>query len=345
MEFTAEQIALMTGGTVEGDPKVAVSDFAKIEEGRPGALSFLSNPKYEQFIYTTKSSIVLVSRDFVPREAVPATMIRVDDPYVTLSTLLQMVSQQLNPRRRGVEQGSVIAEGVEVPDDAYVGALAYVDNGVKLGRGVQIYPQVYVGHNVTIGDGTTVYPGARIYHGCRIGRNCVIHAGAVIGGDGFGFAPTAEGVYEKIPQLGIVEIGDNVEIGANATIDRAVMGATRIEDGVKIDNLVQIAHNCVISRNTVMAAQCGIAGSTHVGKNCMFGGQVGVAGHISIGDNVKIGAQSGIPNTVGDNLTLMGYPAVNSRDFARNLVYVKRIPELKKEIEALKKLLKDKENN
>lgn len=340
MKFTAEQIAQMTGGAIEGNPQAAVWDFAKIEEGHAGALSFLSNPKYEQFIYTTQSSIVLVSRDFVAQKPVAATLIRVDDPYVTLSALLQMVSAQLNPRRRGIEPGAVIAEGVSVPDDSYVGALAYIDKDVTIGRDVNIYPQAYIGHNVTIGDGTTIYPGARIYHGCRIGRNCVIHSNAVIGSDGFGFAPTADGEFEKIPQLGIVEIGDNVEIGANTTIDRAVMGATKIEDGVKLDNLVQIAHNVVVGTNTVMAAQCGIAGSTHIGSNCMFGGQVGIAGHIVVGNNVKLGAQTGIPNSVADNAVLMGTPGIPARNWAKNQVYFKRLPDMEKDIASLKQQIK-----
>ena len=273
MEFTAGQIAALAGGTVEGDESVKINTFAKIEEGNPGAISFLANPKYTHFIYDTRSSAVLVSREFVAEHPVQATLIRVDDPYATVARLLSMVDQMMNPPRRGVEQPCFIAEGVEVPEDAYVGAFAYIGKGASIGHGAQIYPQAYIGDGVKVGDNTIIYAGAKIYRGCRIGNRCIIHAGAVIGADGFGFAPTDHG-YEKIPQTGNVDIADEVEIGANTTIDRAMMGSTRICRGVKLDNLIQIGHNCEIGADTVMAAQGGVAGSTKLGERCMTGGQV-----------------------------------------------------------------------
>lgn len=327
----------MVGGAVEGNPDAAVSTFAKIEEAGPGAITFLANPKYTHFIYTTGASVVLVSRDFAPEQPVKATLVRVDNPYETLSRLLDLAAAALNPQPTGMEQPSFVAEGVEVPADAYIGAFAYIGAGATLGAGVKIYPQAYVGPGVSIGEGTIIYPGAKIYHGCRIGARCVIHAGAVIGADGFGFAPTADGSYHKIPQLGIVEIADDVEIGANTTVDRATMGATRIGRGTKLDNLIQAAHNTEIGQNTVVAAQAGIAGSTKIGSQCMIGGQVGFAGHITVGDRVNIGAQSGIPHDVASGSTLMGYPAVPAKDFMRQAVYVKQLGDLYARVKALEK--------
>lgn len=337
MKFTARAIASIINGKVEGDGNVEVSTFAKIEEGEPGAISFLANPKYTHYIYDTRSSIVLVSNDFVAERPISATLIRVDNPYETVAKLLEMAQASTMRLPTGVETPSYISEGVEIPEDTYIGAFAYVGKNVNLGKGVKLYPQTYLGDNVCIGDNTIVYPGAKIYHGCRIGSNCIIHAGVVIGADGFGFAPDAEGVYNKIPQLGIVEIADNVEIGANTTIDRATMGATRIAKGVKLDNLIQVAHNVEIGENTVMASQVGVAGSTKIGSQCMIGGQVGFAGHISVGDKVTIGAQSGIPNNVKDGMTLMGYPALPGRDFARQCAYLKRLGQLFARVENLEK--------
>lgn len=336
MQFSAEQIAAIVGGKVEGDGKVAVSTFAKIEEGVPGAISFLANPKYTPYIYTTGSSIVLVSNDFVPEHEIKATLIRVDDPYATVAMLLEMVAKMTQHLPEGIEQPSYIAEGVELPDGIYVGAFAYIAPDAKIGRDVKIFPQCYVGQGVVIGDGTILYPGVKVYHGCKIGRRCILHAGAVIGADGFGFAPN-NGRYDKIPQMGIVEIADDVEIGANTTVDRATMGATRIERGVKLDNLIQIAHNCEIGHDTVMASQCGVAGSTKVGANCMFGGQVGMAGHITIGDHVNVGAQSGIPGSVKGGVTIMGSPAIDAREWSRQTVYVKNLSKLYKRVDALEK--------
>lgn len=338
MEFTASQIAALCNGTVEGDGDVKINNFAKIEEGKPGAISFLANVKYTQYIYSTKSSAVLVSKDFVAEEPISATLIRVDDPYATVAHLLQMAQQMMTPVYSGIEEPVHIAEGVTVPDDAYIGAFAYIGKNVKLGKGVKIFPQVYLGDNVAIGDNTVLYPGVKIYHGCKVGNRCIIHAGAVIGADGFGFAPTDHG-YDKIPQIGNVTIGDDVEIGANTTIDRAMMGSTQIKDGVKIDNLIQIGHNCVIGEMTAMAAQAGVAGSTKVGKQCMIGGQVGLAGHITIGDDVQIAAQSGLHKDVPSGSRLFGAPAMDIKEAARQTIYIKRLPELNKTVSQLKKEL------
>lgn len=336
MEFTASQIASLCNGVVEGDGDVKINDFAKIEEGRPGAISFLANVKYTHYLYTTKSSAVLVSKDFVPEQPVTTTLIRVDDPYATVAHLLQMVQQMITPNYTGIESPVHIAEGVVVPEDAYVGAFTYVGKNVRIGKGVKIYPQCYVGDNVSIEEGTVLYPGVKIYHGCRIGKRCIIHSGAVIGADGFGFAPTEHG-YDKIPQIGNVAIGDDVEIGANTTIDRAMMGSTRIGNGVKLDNLIQIAHNCVVGEMTAMAAQAGVAGSTKVGAKCLIGGQVGLAGHITVGDDVQIAAQSGLHKDAASGSRLFGAPAIDIKEAARQTIYIKRLPELNKAVTQLKK--------
>ena len=337
MEFSAEQIASLVNGTVEGDGNVKVNTFAKIEEGYPGSLTFLANPKYSNYIYQTLASVVLVSRDFVPEQPVQATLIRVDDPYATLARLLTMVEQAMSASRKGVEQPTYISEGVIVPESCYVGAFAYIGSGVTIGENVQIYPQAYIGDNVTIADGSIIYSGVKIYHHTRIGRNCILHSGVVVGADGFGFAPNPDGHYSKIPQIGNVVIEDNVEIGANTTVDRATMGSTIIHSGTKLDNLIQVAHNVRVGHNTVVAAQAGIAGSAQVGDQCMIGGQVGVAGHITVGNHVSIGAQSGIPGNVPDGACLMGYPAVDARDFKRNAVYVKHLGSLYDRVSKLEK--------
>lgn len=335
MEFLAEQIAAVTGGTVEGNPKVALRSFAKIEEAGEGDLAFLANPKYTNYIYSTKASAVLVSNDFKAEQALETTLIRVANPYETLATLMRMVDQLLNPQPTGIEEPSHIGAGVTVDENCYIGAFSYIADGVSLGAGVKVYPHVYIGRGASIGDGTILYSGAKVYPGCKIGKSCIIHSGAVIGADGFGFAPNATGSYDKIPQMGIVVLGDNVEVGANTTVDRATMGATLIGDGSKLDNLVQVAHNVEVGANTVIAAQAGFAGSSKVGNNCMIGGQVGVAGHISIGNKVSIGAQSGIPNNVADGSVLMGYPAVPARNFARQAAALKRLPDLMSRMNAL----------
>lgn len=336
MQFTAQQIAAMVGGTIVGNPEAAVSTVAKIEEGTPGAISFLANPKYTHYIYETQSSIVLVRNDFEPEQPVSATLIKVADPYATVAQLLQMVAQMTEPVYTGVEQPSFVSEGVDLPEGTYVGAFAYIGKNVSLGKNVKIYPQAYIGENVTIGDNTVIKPGVKIYHGCRIGANCILHAGVVIGADGFGFAPV-DGHYNKIPQIGNVIIEDNVELGANTCVDRATMGSTIIRKGVKLDNLIQVAHNCEIGENTVMASQVGVAGSTKIGARCMIAGQVGFAGHIHVGDDTQIGAQSGIPNNVEPGRRIMGYPAIDAREWARQAVYIKKLPELYKRVDKLEK--------
>lgn len=338
MQFTANQIAAMVGGKVEGDGNAAVSTFAKIEEGKPGALSFLANPKYEHYLYTTGSSIVLVKDDFVAEHPVKATLLRVADPYATIAQLLDIAAEVMEPKYSGIEQPCYIAEGVELPEDVYIGAFAYVGRGAKIGKGAKIFPQAYVGDNVTIGEGAILKPGVKIYHNCHVGNRCILHAGVVIGADGFGFAPTDNG-YKKIPQLGNVVIEDDVELGANTTVDRAMMGSTVVGRGTKIDNLCMIAHNCRVGEDTVLAAQVGMAGSSKIGDRCMFGGQVGLAGHIAVGDRVQVGAQSGIPNSVPSDSKIMGYPAVDARTFARNVVYQKNLGDLFNRVKQLEKEL------
>lgn len=340
MRISLEQLATLVHGKIEGDSKAFIYNYSKIEEATTGCLTFLANPKYTHYIYTTKATAVLVRKDFVPEQPVTATLIRVDDPYETLAQLLNMVSAQI-PVKTGIEQPCYIADGTNVPDDIYIGAFAYIGKNVALGKNVKIYPQVYIGDNVTLGDDVIIYPGAKIYHGCKIGNRCIIHAGAVIGGDGFGFAPKDDGTYEKIAQIGIVILEDDVEIGANTTIDRATMGATIIKKGAKLDNLIQVAHNVEIGESTVMAAQVGVAGSTKIGKHNMVGGQVGFAGHITVGDKNGFGAQSGIPNNVGSNNRILGYPGVNALEFARQQVYLKRLPEMAKDIKYLKKEIEE----
>ncbi len=343
MELTASQLASIVNGTVEGDDNVKVSSFARIEEGTPGSLSFLANPKYTHHIYTTDSSVVLVKKDFQPENKIKATLIRVEDPYATVARLLEMVTEMSKVEKIGIENPSFVSEGVEVPSDVYIGAFAYIGKDVKLADKVKIYPQVYIGDSCEIGEGTVIYAGAKIYNGCKIGKNCIIHSGAVIGADGFGFAPV-DGGYEKIPQTGNVVVEDDVEIGANTTIDRAMMGATTIGKGVKLDNLIQIAHNCSVGSNTVMAAQVGIAGSAKVGAHCMIGGQVGLVGHISIADGTQIGAQSGVNKGTKPGERIMGAPAVDMGEYARSLVYIKKLGSLYDRVKELEKQVKEAKN-
>ena len=342
MEFTAQQIAAFLRGTVEGDPEVKVSNFSKIEEGKPGTLTFLANPKYEHHIYHTEASIVLVNQDFTPTEPIHTTLIRVENAYTALAQLLNMV-EQAKSKKSGVDSTAFIAPTASVGEDCYIGNMAYIGERVKLGNNCQVYPFAYIGDNVEIGDNTILYPHVTVYHDCRIGQHCILHAGSVIGADGFGFAPEGE-QYKKIPQLGNVVIEDNVEIGANTTIDRAVMDSTIIRQGVKLDNLIQIAHNVEVGENTVMAAQVGIAGSVKVGKHCMFGGQVGLAGHIQIADDVTLGAQAGVISSVKEATTLLGAPAIQARNFMLSSAIFNRLPELyrtigqlQREVETLKK--------
>ncbi len=345
MEFSAQQIAAFLNGTIEGNPNVKVSNFSKIEEGKPGTLTFLANPKYEHHIYNTKASIVLVNNDFSPIEPLSTTIIRVENAYTALAILLNLVERHKHKYQIGVASTAFIASTAYVGENCYIGHFSYVGENVKIGKNCQIYPNAYIGDNVTIGDNCILYPHVTIYDGCMIGNCCILHAGSVIGADGFGFAPEGD-LYKKIPQLGNVILEDDVEIGANTTIDRAVIDATIIRKGVKLDNLVQIAHNVEVGENTVMAAQVGIAGSTKIGKHCMFGGQVGLAGHIKIADHVCFGAKCGVISDVKDATTLLGAPAIHAKDFMRSSAIFARLPEiyrtmnqLQHEIEELKKLI------
>lgn len=338
VSFSAQQIAAVLNGTIEGNSEVHVNDFSKIEEGRPGTLTFLANPKYTHHIYTTQASIVLVNDDFVADKPVQPTLVRVANAYSALAVLMDMVEKS-KPVKSGIESLAYVSEQAQVGENAYIGGYAYVDRGAKLGDNVQIYPHVYVGEGVEVGDNTILYSGAKIYAGVKIGKNCVIHSGAVIGSDGFGFAPDADRVYQKIPQMGTVIVEDDVEIGANTTIDRAVMDATIIRKGVKLDNLVQIAHNVEIGENTVMAAQVGISGSSKIGKNCMFGGQVGIGGHISIGDDCSIGAQSGIISNTPANSKILGAPAIPVKDFFRSSVVFPKLPDMYRQLNKMQKEL------
>ena len=335
MEFTAKQIAEMIGGRVEGNENASVHTFAKIEEGQKGALSFLSNPKYTHFLYDTQSTIVLVNNDLELEKPVEATLIRVPNAYEAVAKLLQ-IYESIKPRKTGIDTLAYVSPKATVGKDVYIGPFACIGDGAVIGDGTQIYPHTVIGDSVTIGEKCLLYPNVTIYQGCRIGNGVTIHAGSVIGADGFGFAPSAEG-YDKIPQIGIVIIEDNVEIGANTCVDRSTMGSTYIRKGVKLDNLVQIAHNTDIGANTVMSAQVGIAGSTKVGQWCMFGGQVGVAGHITIGNQVNLGAQTGVPSSLKDGQTLIGSPAMNTRGFFRSQAIYQRLPEIYKQINELQK--------
>lgn len=336
MEVTANDIAEALGGIVEGNGEITVSGVSEIDKGKPNTLAFLANPKYEPYIYTTLASIVLVNTDFMPTKEVKATLVRVADAYVAMASLLQMYEQS-KPKKIGIEQPSYISEGAVLGDDVYVGAFAYIGHNVKIGDRVKLYPNVYIGDNTVIGNDVQLFAGVKIYSHTQIGDRCIVHSGAVLGADGFGFAPQSDGSYEKIPQLGKVILEDDVEIGANTCIDRAMMGATIIKKGVKIDNLVQIAHNCEINEHTVFAAQSGVAGSTKIGRNCVFGGQVGIGGHLQIGNQVKVQAQTGIGGNVSDKEVLMGTPAINLKEYYKSYAIFKKLPNLMKSIQKLEK--------
>ena len=340
MNFTARVIADFLKGTIEGDPEATVNDVAKIEEGQPGMLSFLANPKYEKYIYESKSSIIIVNKDFEPQQKLDTTLIRVDNAYEAFAALLNLYEQS-KPRKEGIDKLAAIDETATIGAHAYVGDFAHIGEGVELGDNVQVYPHVYIGDNTKIGDNTILYPGVKVYHECTIGSDCVIHAGAVIGADGFGFAPNQENNYQKIPQVGTVILEDHVEVGANTTIDRATMGATIIRRGVKLDNLVMVAHNVEIGENTVIAGQTGIAGSTRVGRNCMFGGQVGLIGHIRIADNTRIAAQSGVTKDVKkEGEILQGSPTFSFGPYQRSYLLFKKLPELRNQIIDLERDIK-----
>ncbi len=344
IKFTAKEIAGILNGTVQGDEAVELSNFGKIESAKKGDLTFFANPKYEEYIYTTEASAVLVKQDFEPKAEYKTTLIRVEDPYASLAQLLQLVAQQLDPKRKGIDKRAVISDSAEVGEDCYIAANAFIDDNAKIGKGVQIYPNVYVGRNAVIEDNVTLYPNVSIYYGVHIGKNCIIHSGAVIGSDGFGFAPTLEG-YNKIPQIGNVVLEENVEIGANTCIDRAAMGSTIVRRGTKLDNLVQIAHNCEVGANNVFAGQAALAGSTKTGSWCQFGGQVGVAGHLKIGDRVQISAQSGIMNDIPNDKTMFGSPATEAREAMRGIVMNRKLPSLFDSVKKLEKELKKLQND
>lgn len=347
MEFTAGMIAGLIEGTVVGDPGAIVNNFAKIEEGKPGCISFLANDKYEHYIYETESSVVLVNNNFEPKKEIKATLIKVADAREAVAKLLQAY-ESMKPKRTGISDLAFIDPSAKVGENCYIGPFVAIAEGVEIGDGCVLHPHVTIGKNAKVGENTEIYSNAVIYHDCKVGNRCILHAGCVIGADGFGFQPTPEG-YDKIPQIGIAIIEDDVEIGANTCVDRAVMGATIVHKGVKVDNLVQIAHNVVVGSHTVMSGQTGIAGSTKIGEWCMLGGQVGVSGHINIPDRTMVGAQSGITSTIKQaGTTIMGYPAFGSQDFFRSSAIFRRLPEmnrtilqLQKEIEELKKQIQE----
>ncbi len=343
MQFTAEQIATLLNGTIEGNPNVSVSQLAKIEEGSAETLSFLSNPKYEHYIYTTKSAVVIVNQSLVLQKAVNCTLIRVSDAYTAFSELLK-IYHSLRNDRSGRDEQVYIHDTAQIGEGGYIGAFAYVGRDVKIGKDVKIYPRVYIGDNVTIGDDCVLFPGVTVYYDCVIGANVTLHSGVVIGSDGFGFAPQPDGTYDKVPQIGNVIIEDNVEIGANTVVDRATMGSTIIRKGVKLDNLIQVAHNVEIGENTVVAAQTGISGSAKVGSNVILGGQVGVVGHITIANGTQIQAQSGINKSIKEeNMKWGGTPFAPYTSHLRSQVVFSKLPSLEKRIAELEQKLKEKQ--
>ena len=342
MEFTAEMIAGLLGGEVVGDKNAAVHTVSSIEGGKKGSLTYLTNPKYEQYIYTTEASIVLVANSFEPTAPVAATLIKVEDVGVAVLKLLEMYNA-MKPQKKGISKMCSISEKATVAEDCYVGDFAVIEAGASVGKGCKIYPQVYIGDGVKVGEGTTLYPGVKIYEGCRIGNNCIIHAGAGIGADGFGFLPKPDGTFDKIPQLGNVIIEDNVEIGANTCIDRAKTDSTIIRKGVKLDNLIQVGHNVEIGENTVSSAQMGIAGTSKVGRNCFLAGQVGIADHVTIGNYAKIGSKTGIDKDVPDGEIRFGSPALPGIQYHRSFAVFKDLPNISRRLSAVEKALKDKE--
>lgn len=340
MQYSAEELSELLNGIVEGDPTVAVSSFSKIEEGRPGTISFLANPKYAHYIYGSKASIILVDRDFTPQEPVKATLIKVDNPYVAFASLLDIYSKSFK-KKTGIHKTAILGSNVKTGSDVFIGANVVIGDNVTIGDKCQIAANTTIGDNVNIGSNCQLFAGAHIYHSCEIGNSVTIHSGVVIGADGFGFAPQQNDEFKKVAQIGNVIIEDHVEIGANTTIDRATLGSTIIRKGVKLDNLIQVAHNVEIGENTVIASQTGISGSCKIGANCMIGGQVGFAGHLKIGNNVRIAAQAGIGNNVKDNEVIMGSPAFYAGDYKKSYVFFRRLPQLVKRLEKLE----DKEKN
>ncbi len=340
MEFTAEMIAGFLGGEIVGDKNAKVHTVSSIEEGKTGSLTYLTNPKYESHLYTTGASIVLVDKSFEPSQPTTATLIKVDNAGACVLKLLEMYNAA-KPRRKGISDRASVSEQATVGEECYIGDFAVIEQGVEIGKNCQIYPQVYIGTGAKIGEGTILYAGVKIYEGCQVGNNCILHAGAVIGADGFGFMPNAAGGFDKIPQLGNVIIEDDVEIGANTCIDRAKTDSTIIRRGVKLDNLIQIGHNCQIGENTVSSAQTGIAGTSKVGKNCFLAGQVGIADHVTIGDRVKIGSKSGLDKDVPNDEIRFGYPALPGMQYHRSAAIFKKLPELARQINELEKQLNE----
>ena len=343
MKFTAEQIAGILEGEVIGNLNAEVSELSKIEEGKEGSLTFLANPKYNNYIYTTEATITIVNKSFIPESELKTTLIKVDDAYLSFSKLLEFYAEAKG-NKIGVEQPSVLPENTKYGENLYLGSFSYVGANVTLGTNVKIYPNCFIGDNVVIKDNVTIFAGAKIYSETEIGNNCTIHSGVIIGADGFGFAPNTDGTFKKIPQIGNVIIEDDVDIGSCTTIDRATMGSTIIRKGVKLDNQIQVAHNVEIGENTVIAAQTGIAGSTKIGKNGMIGGQVGIVGHLTIGDNVRIQAQAGVGRNIKDNEVLQGSPAFGYNDFSKSYVHFRNLPKIVAEIEELKKQILNQKN-
>jgi len=340
MEFTASQIAGLLNGTVEGNPDQKVYTLSKIEEGKPGTMTFLANMKYHSFIYTTRASVVVVNQDFVPNQPLEVTLIRVPDAYTAFAQLLEMYNKTKSSGK-GISVHSFVSPSSTVGEHVSIGEFTYIGEKSVIGKNVHLYPQVYIGDNVTIGDDTVLYPGVKVYNDCIVGKRCTLHAGVVVGSDGFGFAPQAEDTFKKVPQIGNVIIEDDVEVGSNTTIDRATLGSTILRKGVKLDNLIQVAHNVEIGENTVIAAQSGISGSTKIGKNCMVAGQVGFVGHLVIGDNVKVGAQSGIENNLKENTFYLGSPAQEISKTRKIYVHWRNLDQIVKRINVLEKLLKN----
>lgn len=341
MKFTAKQISEILEGEIVGNPNVEVFRLSKIEEGQEGSLTFLSNPKYTPYLYSTNASIAIVNNTFIPEKEFTATLIKVEDSYKAFSKLLEFYNQVKN-NKSGIESPSFVSDSATLGNDIYLGAFSYIGENVVIGNNVKIYPNVYIGDNVSIGNNTIVFAGAKIYSESKIGNNCTVHSGVIIGCDGFGFVPNEQGSYDKIPQTGNVIIEDNVDIGSATTIDRATLGSTIIREGVKLDNQIQIAHNVEVGKNTVIAAQTGVAGSTKIGENCMIGGQVGVVGHIVIGNNVKIQAQSGIARNLKDNEAVQGSPALSYADYNKSYVHFKNLSKLVDKVHELEKIINNK---
>tara|TARA_B100000287_G_scaffold98000_1_gene90048 strand:+ start:350 stop:1372 length:1023 start_codon:yes stop_codon:yes gene_type:complete len=336
MKFTAQQIAVKLHGEIEGNPKAEIFELAKIENAKKGSLTFLSNPKYTPYIYKTKASAIIVNKNLVLEDDLKSTLIRVNNPYESFSTLLDYY-KKVTVERTGVSSSAEIHESVKIESNCYIGSMTLIEKGSEVSKNVKIFPHVYIGPNVTIGEGSVIFAGAKIMEDTVIGKNCVIHSGAVIGSDGFGFAPQENGAYKKIPHTGRVILGENVDVGANSTIDKATLGDTLIGNGVKLDNQIQIAHNVEIGSNTVIAGQTGIAGSAKIGKNCVIGGQVGIVGHITIGDNVKVQGQSGIISNVENNAVVQGTPAFSYNSYSKSYVHFKNLPEIIKKFDSIEK--------